>query len=209
MVDLHTANALAIVAAETGAGIAMVGDHLQAMPVGHSGAMASMTRRSDRGRRADRGAPLPRPRLRGAHLADAGTGIEGCRRRRRDGARRARTDPPGRRSGAGPGRDGRGVLPLGDRTTAGSRWSPARTRKPTRSTKRSSSAASTTASSSQTRIAVGQGEQRLLEGDIVQTRRNDRHGGCREPGALDQSATSRPERARAGQPHRQRRDPRP
>jgi len=46
MVDLHTANALAVVAAETVAGIAMVGDHLQAMPVGHSGAMASMTHRS-------------------------------------------------------------------------------------------------------------------------------------------------------------------
>lgn len=46
MVDLHTARALAILAAETGAGIAMVGDHLQAHPVGHSGAMACMARRS-------------------------------------------------------------------------------------------------------------------------------------------------------------------
>lgn len=46
MVDLHSANALSVVAAETGAGIAMVGDHLQAMPVGHAGAMACMTRRA-------------------------------------------------------------------------------------------------------------------------------------------------------------------
>ena len=46
MVDLHTANALAQVALETGAGIVMVGDHLQASPVGHSGAMACMARRS-------------------------------------------------------------------------------------------------------------------------------------------------------------------
>ena len=46
MVDLHTANALATIADETGAGIAMVGDHLQAMPVGHAGAMACMTRRA-------------------------------------------------------------------------------------------------------------------------------------------------------------------
>ena len=46
MVDLHTANALAAIAAEVGAGIAMVGDHLQAMPVGHAGAMACMTRRA-------------------------------------------------------------------------------------------------------------------------------------------------------------------
>lgn len=46
MVDLRAALALARVAATTGAGIAMVGDHLQAAPVGHSGAMASMARRS-------------------------------------------------------------------------------------------------------------------------------------------------------------------
>ena len=46
MVELHTARALAVVAEETGAGIAMVGDHLQAMPVGHSGAMALMKQRS-------------------------------------------------------------------------------------------------------------------------------------------------------------------
>lgn len=46
MVDLHTANALAQLAADTGAGIAMIGDHLQALPVGHSGAMATMQRRS-------------------------------------------------------------------------------------------------------------------------------------------------------------------
>lgn len=46
MVDLHTALALAVVAAESGAGIAMVGDHLQAMPVGHAGAMACMSRRA-------------------------------------------------------------------------------------------------------------------------------------------------------------------
>jgi exodeoxyribonuclease V alpha subunit len=46
MVDLHTANMLAQVAIDGGAGIAMVGDHLQAMPVGHSGAMATMQRRS-------------------------------------------------------------------------------------------------------------------------------------------------------------------
>lgn len=46
MVDLHTANALAQLAEATGAGIAMVGDHLQAMPVGHSGAMATMKNRS-------------------------------------------------------------------------------------------------------------------------------------------------------------------
>lgn len=47
MVDLHTADALAIVAGETGAGIAMIGDPRQAAPVGHAGAMAAMTRAAD------------------------------------------------------------------------------------------------------------------------------------------------------------------
>ncbi|MBO1740741.1 AAA family ATPase [Leifsonia sp. TF02-11] len=46
MVDLQAANALAQLALDTGAGIAMIGDHLQALPVGHSGAMATMQRRS-------------------------------------------------------------------------------------------------------------------------------------------------------------------
>lgn len=46
MVDLHTANALAALARDSGAGIAMVGDHLQALPVGHSGAMSLMRSRS-------------------------------------------------------------------------------------------------------------------------------------------------------------------
>src|SRR3546814_16194835 len=46
MVDLECANALLALAAETGAGIAMVGDHLQAAPVGHAGALAAPTRRA-------------------------------------------------------------------------------------------------------------------------------------------------------------------
>lgn len=44
MVDLQTADALSEVALETGAGIAMVGDTHQALPVGHAGAMASAIR---------------------------------------------------------------------------------------------------------------------------------------------------------------------
>ena len=46
MIDLNAARALAILAEQTGAGIAMVGDHLQATPVGHSGAMALTKQRS-------------------------------------------------------------------------------------------------------------------------------------------------------------------
>lgn len=42
MVDLHTGLALAELARTTGTSIAMVGDHLQAAPVGHTGAMATL-----------------------------------------------------------------------------------------------------------------------------------------------------------------------
>lgn len=46
MIELHAANALAQLAEDTGAGIVMIGDDLQARPVGHSGALACMARRS-------------------------------------------------------------------------------------------------------------------------------------------------------------------
>lgn len=46
MVDLDAARALAIVAQQTGADVAMVGDHLQATPVGHNGAMAMLRQRA-------------------------------------------------------------------------------------------------------------------------------------------------------------------
>lgn len=48
MVDLHSAAALAVVAAETGVGIAVIGDQRQAAPVGHAGAMALMSQHADR-----------------------------------------------------------------------------------------------------------------------------------------------------------------
>jgi len=47
MFDLRSADALASVLEETGAGIAMIGDPLQAAPVGHVGAMALLTRSAD------------------------------------------------------------------------------------------------------------------------------------------------------------------
>jgi exodeoxyribonuclease V alpha subunit len=47
MVDLHAASALATLAAQTGAGIVMMGDPHQAAPVGHAGAMATMTAHAD------------------------------------------------------------------------------------------------------------------------------------------------------------------
>ena len=45
-VDLYTALALSDVLERTGADVAMVGDHLQASPVGHSGAMAMLRMRA-------------------------------------------------------------------------------------------------------------------------------------------------------------------
>lgn len=47
MVDLQGADALAAVLEETGAGVAMIGDPRQAAPVGHLGAMALLTRHAD------------------------------------------------------------------------------------------------------------------------------------------------------------------
>lgn len=46
MVDLHTAIAITELASSTGASIAMMGDPLQARPVGHSGAMSMLTHRA-------------------------------------------------------------------------------------------------------------------------------------------------------------------
>lgn len=48
MLDLEAANALLEVVARTGADIALVGDQHQALPVGHSGAMALFWRRASR-----------------------------------------------------------------------------------------------------------------------------------------------------------------
>lgn len=48
MVDLHSASALAELALQSGAGIAMVGDPHQAAPVGHAGAMALMHQHANR-----------------------------------------------------------------------------------------------------------------------------------------------------------------
>lgn len=46
MLDLNAANALTLLAVETGAGVAMIGDPLQASPIGHAGAMALASRRA-------------------------------------------------------------------------------------------------------------------------------------------------------------------
>ncbi|GAA4345498.1 AAA family ATPase [Microbacterium rhizosphaerae] len=176
MVDLATANLLAEIALETGAGIAMVGDDLQARPVGHSGAMACMARRSGavvelsavhRFRDPDYGALTIRMRL-PATLEEAAAvahelGERGCIRRvdDEDAARQAM------------------VVAYFEHARPGHRVALV--------TATNADAAAVSEEIQQRRIALGQlhveaaaagmGEQCLLIGDLVQTRRNDRLSG--------------------------------
>ena len=173
MVDLHTANALATIAAETGTGIAMVGDHLQARPVGHSGAMAAMTRRATavveltavhRFRDpayADLTLRMREPGSKEAALAVAAELQERGLIHRVDNLSHARDVMVEAyfRWTAG---HGRVALVTGTNEEADAINETIQQRRVD------------SGKLALTRIAVGQGEQRLLEGDIVQTRRNDR-----------------------------------
>ena len=173
MVDLHTANALAMIAAETGAGIAMVGDPLQARPVGHSGAMASMTRRATavveltavhRFRDPDYAALTLR--MREPASRDAARAVA------------AELDERGLIHQVSNELQAREVM-----VEAYFRWA-ARNHRIALVTGTNEEADAINEAIQQRRlerghlslgrIAVGQGEQRLLEGDVVQTRRNDR-----------------------------------
>jgi energy-coupling factor transporter ATP-binding protein EcfA2 len=173
MIDLHTANALAAVAADTGAGIAMVGDPLQARPVGHSGAMATLTRR-----------------------ATAVVELAAVHRFRDPGyaALTLRMREPASKEIAlcvAADLDARGLIhrvadPIQARDVmveAYFRWTRAHHRVAlVTSTNEEADTINEaiqqrridTGEHTLARIAVGQGEQRLLEGDVVQTRRNDR-----------------------------------
>ena len=172
MVDLHAANALAILAEESGAGIAMVGDHLQAMPVGHAGAMACMTRRA-----------TAVVELTAVHrFRDPEYAALSLRMREPSSKEHALTvaaelDDRGLVHRVADGGQAREVM-----VEAYFRWA--------RQQKRVAVVTSTNDEADaineaiqqrrldigqldQARIAIGQGEQRLLEGDIVQTRLND------------------------------------
>lgn len=173
MVDLHTANALAIVVAETGAGIAMVGDHLQARPVGHSGAMACLTRRATAvveltavHRFRDPDYAELTLRMREPSTKDEALAVASELDRR--GLIHRVQDHVGAREAM---------------VEAYFRWSRERQRIAlVTSTNEEADAINEAIQQRRLdqgdlhlyRIAVGQGEQRLLEGDIVQTRRNDR-----------------------------------
>lgn len=176
MVDLHAANALAAIAAESGAGIAMVGDHMQARPVGHSGAMATMTRRA-----------TAVVELTAVHrFTDPDYAALTLRMREpasNDAALAVATELADR-----------GLIHcVSDHVQARDlmvesyfRWA-AGQRRVALVTSTNEEADAINESIQQRRvdrgdltldrIAVGQGEQRLLEGDVVQTRRNDRATG--------------------------------
>ncbi|MEV4775974.1 AAA family ATPase [Microbacterium sp. LTA6] len=176
MVDLQTATALATVADETGAGVAMVGDHLQARPVGHSGAMASMTRRATavveltavhRFMDPDYAALTLRmrePASKDVALAVAAE-LDGRGLIRRvsdhDQAREEMIDAYFRWAA----NNGRVALVTSSNEEADAINERIQQRRLDRG------------QLGDTRIVVGQREQRLLEGDIVQTRRNDRRTG--------------------------------
>ncbi|MDY0910091.1 AAA family ATPase [Microbacterium sp. CFBP9034] len=173
MVDLHTANALATIAAESGAGIAMVGDHLQAMPVGHAGAMACMTRRATAvveltavHRFRDPSYAALTLRMREPASKDQALAVA---------AELDRRDQIHRVTDAAHARD---VM-----VEAYFRWAASRKRIAlVTSTNEEADAINEAIQERRVelgqlrpdRLAVGQGEQRLLEGDVVQTRLNDR-----------------------------------
>lgn len=174
MVDLHTANALAAVAADTGAAIAMVGDDLQAMPVGHRGAMACMTRRST--------AVVELTSVHRFHDPDyAALTLRMREPESKEAALQVAAEL-----------DQRGLIHrVGDQAQARDAMVESYFRSATRhcrvalvtSTNEEADAINEAIQQrrveqgqlSMARIAIGQGEQRILEGDTVQTRRNDRH----------------------------------
>lgn len=176
MVDLHAANALAAIAAESGASIAMVGDHMQARPVGHSGAMATMTRRATAvvelsavHRFTDPDYAALTLRMREPASKDAALAVateladQGLIHRVADHIQ------------------ARDVM-----VESYFRWAAGQRRVAlVTSTNEEADAINECIQQRRVdrgdlmldRIAVGQGEQRLLEGDVVQTRRNDRATG--------------------------------
>lgn len=176
MLDLNAADALAQVAMETGAGIALVGDPLQASPVGHAGAMALAQRRAGQHveltgmhRFDDPEYAVLTLRLRSADtIFDA---LETAAALQQQGHVRRVDDIDGARSALvrgyfdhhGRGRSVAIVTATNEEAAylndAIQQERVAREQISTR------------------RIAVGSEEQRILEGDVVQSRRNDRIAG--------------------------------
>ena len=176
MVDLYAANALAAIAAESGAGVAMVGDHMQARPVGHSGAMGTMTRRATAvveltavHRFTDPGYAALTLRMRGPASKNAAVTVA---TELADRGLIHRVDDYVQ---------ARDVM-----VESYFRWAVGQRRAAlVTSTNEEAEAINEAIQQRRVdrgdltldRIALGQREQRLLEGDVVQTRRNDRSTG--------------------------------
>lgn len=176
MVDLQSAGALAELARQTGVGIAMVGDPHQAAPVGHAGAMALMHQHANRiveladvHRFTDPTYAALTLRLRNAATrddaiavaADLNAGGHLMRVASVDEARRTMVDAWLGAQHAST----RTALVVGSNDEADAVNEAIQQRR---------------VEAGQllpNRVAFGQDGQRLLEGDVVQTRRNDTHAG--------------------------------
>lgn len=176
MVDLHSASALAELAFQTGAGIAMVGDPHQAAPVGHAGAMALLHQHANRiveltdvHRFADPSYAALTLRLRTAATrqealsvaVDLDVGGHVMRVESSDEARSAMVDAWLAAQHAGK----RKALVVGSNDEADVINEAIQQRRVEAGQLGSQ------------RVALGQDGQRLLEGDVVQTRRNDTRSG--------------------------------
>lgn len=176
MVDLHASSALAELSLEIGFGIAMVGDPHQAAPVGHAGAMALMQRHADRlielnevHRFADPAYAALTLRLRGAADRDAALAVA------------ADLDALGHTQRVTSSEDARRVM-------VDAWFDAVNARQRVALVTGSNEEAQAVSDAIQqrrldagdlhlTRVAFGQDGQRLLEGDLIQTRRNDSHAG--------------------------------
>ncbi|MDQ0615310.1 exodeoxyribonuclease V alpha subunit [Microbacterium sp. W4I4] len=176
MLDLNAADALAQLAIETGAGIALVGDPLQASPVGHAGAMALAQRRAGKDvvlsgmhRFADPDYAALTLRLRSPDtLFDA---IETATALQQQHHVKRVDDLESARAALVHGyfqhhEHGRTVAIVTATNEEASSINEAIQQERV-----------SRAQLSTHRIAVGADEQRILEGDVVQTRRNDRDAG--------------------------------
>lgn len=176
MVDLHCASALAELALRTGVGIAMVGDPHQAAPVGHAGAMALMQQHANRlveltdvHRFTDPTYAALTLRLRTAATRDEALAVaaeldDGGHVFRVDSADRARRTMVNAWLAAQRTRT-RMALVVGRNDEADALNDAIQQRR------------LETGELRQNRSVFGQDGQRLLEGDVIQTRRNDTQTG--------------------------------
>lgn len=176
MLDLHAANALTTLALETGAGIALVGDPHQATPVGHAGAMALAERRA--------GTTVE---LSGVHRFEDPmyAALTLCLRSPRSSEDAANIAAELQRTGHVRRVDD--ALAARDALVDGYLTRQRHSRTVAIVTATNEEAADVNEAIQEQRlargeigldrIAVGSDEQRILEGDVVQTRRNDRLAG--------------------------------